>query len=255
LETAGDLVKRRDAVTAGARLMSWTRTRNGSTTGDLYNTFNFLMDTAENTCATTIFFLYAGDSVHPRDPDYQIDNVFIQNLCQRIAVRGHEIGAHPGYDMYDDASATAREVSRLRKMIHHTTGNQEIRGGRQHYLRWSPEASWRNLAAAGLQYDATLGFNDQLGFRCSTCWEYPAYDLYRRQPIQLRERPLLFMDVTALRHQTMDITDVVNSAKALADTCRIYGGDFTLLWHNNFLTTATLRDAYTSIVTNAAVGT
>jgi peptidoglycan/xylan/chitin deacetylase (PgdA/CDA1 family) len=221
----------------------------------LYNTFDFLMNTAEQHGITTAFFLYAGDGAHPLDPDYRLDDVFIENLCQRISERGHEIAAHPGYDRYCNATATVRDVSRLREMVQRTTGISEIRGSRQHYLRWSPEASWRNLAAAGLQYDATLGFNDRLGFRCGTCWEFPVYDLYRRQPIQLRERPLLFMDVTLLRHQAMGIAEIVDAANALADTCRRYGGDFTLLWHNNFLTTAALRDGYRSIVANAAVGT
>jgi hypothetical protein len=146
-------------------------------------------------------------------------------------------------------------VARLSEMVQQTCSTSEIKGSRQHYLRWSPELSWRNLAEAGLQYDATLGFNEQLGFRCGTCWEYPVYDLVKRRPIKLRERPLLFMDVTVLRHQNMEIDEIVYVANDLANTCRQFNGDFTMLWHNNFLTTEVLRECYKTIMMDATVGT
>ena len=45
-----------------------------------------------------------------------------------------------------------------------------------HYLRWDINRSPAYLAGLGVSQDASLGYADQVGFRCGTSYEFPAFD-------------------------------------------------------------------------------
>ncbi len=53
-----------------------------------------------------------------------------------------------------------------------------------------------------MSYDSTLGYADHAGFRCGTCFEYPAFDPVADKQLNLRIRPLIAMEcsVTADRY-------------------------------------------------------
>ena len=123
-------------------------------------------------------------------------------------------------------------------------------GGRQHYLRWQVPTTWRNWAAAGLSYDSTLSYADHAGFRCGICYEFPVYDLKQRKPLPLLERPLVVMEGSVLGEQYMNLEEeaALNCMLRLKDRCRLFNGDFTLLWHNSSFDTPQMWEMYRSIV-------
>ena len=90
---------------------------------------------------------------------------------------------------------------------------------------------------AGLAYNATLGYSARPGFRAGTCREYPVFDLSSRQELRLRERPLVLMDTPTLDR----IDDPEVTIRRLRDECERVRGDFTVLWHNNWLVTRRQR--------------
>jgi hypothetical protein len=123
---------------------------------------------------------------------------------------------------------------------------QDQWGGRQHYLRWEASTTWQNWADAGLSYDSTLSYADRAGFRCGVCYEFPTFNLRKRQQLDLNERPLIVMDASLFGKEYMKLAPQAGLRKilAVAKICKNYNGQFTLLWHNGTLLTASQKHLY-----------
>jgi hypothetical protein len=186
---------------------------------------------------------------HPLfDGDYSIDDPWVRKLIRGVARGGHEVGLHPSYGTYRDGNALRTQYARLERACAEELVEQRAFGGRQHYLRWANPESWRNWNDVGLAYDSTLGFAEICGFRCGTCYEYPAFDLQRRQALRLVERPLIAMEASLLAHQGLAPEQAAEEMRRLREVCRTFDGDFTFLWHNNRLATPPLREAYVAVL-------
>jgi hypothetical protein len=95
----------------------------------------------------------------------------------------------------------------------------------------------RAWADAGMAYDSTLSYADRPGFRCGTCFEYPAFDPVTQEALSLRVRPLIAMECTVMAPQYMGLGPgdaALAKFMALKNSCRAVGGCFTLLWHNSY---------------------
>ena len=122
-------------------------------------------------------------------------------------------------------------------------------GGRMHYLRWSHPITLYGWENAGMSYDSTLSYADYAGFRCGTCFEYPAFDPIENKLLNLRIRPLIAMDVTVRKYMGLELSrDAFEMFERLKSACKVVNGTFTLLWHNNQLETAQEREFYNSLL-------
>lgn len=54
-----------------------------------------------------------------------------------------------------------------------------------HYLRWGHPTTLQAWNDAGMDYDSTLGYADSPGFRCGTCFEYPAFNPITQQQLAI----------------------------------------------------------------------
>jgi hypothetical protein len=162
-------------------------------------------------------------------------------LLERIDRRGHGIGFHPSYNAYNDAGLWKLEWDRLSAL-----SPQAIVVGREHYLRFSPPATWQIWEDHGMRWDSTLGYADREGFRCGTCYDYPVFNVRTRKALKLRERPLIAMDATLVGYRKLSPEAAAASLATLRGECQKYGGDFMLLWHNSNLSGEWLpyRDVY-----------
>jgi hypothetical protein len=242
--TGGDLLRRRDPVLAARRLRASLAAGRRSPERDVCNTFDFIMDRSERLGLRSAFFFIAGTSDPRFDGEYSLDHPWLRLLLRRIHARGHEIGLHPSYATYCDPERTASELERLRAICGHEGVRQEAWGSRQHYLRFEAPTTWRHLDAAGIAYDSTLTFPEQPGFRCGVCFEYPVFDVTQRRRLDVRERPLIVMEVSLLQYQLLVYEDALARIVELKRTCRRFGGDFTLLWHNDHLVSRAERRLY-----------
>lgn len=233
----GDVWRRHSLPLAMRRLRSLVQVRGGDLDADLYNTFDWLMSVSERQGLRSAFYFIAGHTAGKIDGLYHLEEPWIRRLLRRVHARGHEIGLHPSYHTYRDAAALNRECQRLQAVLAEEGIVQEGMGGRQHYLRWENPVTWELWEKAGLSYDSTLGFADHAGFRCGVCYEYPAYHLHERKPLRLIERPLIVMEVTLLEDGYMHLSreEAWAEAEKLKARCRLFGGTFTLLWHNHLL--------------------
>jgi len=228
---AGDLVWRKDASLAYRRAVAKC---SGRYDLDPYNTFDLIMDVSERYGLRSAFYFKTDSSNSQFDETYSLDLPWIQELLLRIHERGHEIGLHSSYEAYKDPARTRAEFKALLQLAERLGIVQETWGGRQHYLRWENPITWQIWEDAGLNYDTTVGFAEHVGFRCGTCREFPVFNLRTRKALRLRERPLIVMDATLLAPQYMALKfeQALEKIERLSDTCRRYGGNFTLLWHN-----------------------
>jgi hypothetical protein len=163
----------------------------------------------------------------PYDSGCDLDEPRVREKIAWLQGRCVEMGIHPSFYAFSDFDMLASQVERFRL----ATGLKRF-GGRQHYLRWSPQ-SWADWERVGIAYDSTVGYADHIGFRAGTC--FPYHPWVNGRPSPLLEIPLLVMDGTARAPKYMGLSksSAVERIGRLAARCRLVGGVFTLLYHND----------------------
>lgn len=247
---AGDVIKRKDF--RSAMLAPWVRmaTRTKLHFADPANTFDWIMNLSEKNGLQSAFYFICGHT-DPHDADYQLEHPAIRFLMRRIHERGHEIGLHPSYGSYQKPQLIRQEADRLRKVCKEEGIAQTEWGGRMHYLRWQQPTTLRAWADAGMSYDSSLCYADRPGFRCGTCFEYPGYDSVAQEALNLRVRPLVAMECTVIAPRYMGLGighESLDKFLKLKNTCRLFGGCFTLLWHNSQFEDDFKRSLYGEVI-------
>lgn len=248
----GDVIKRRSLLMAWETLANSVRGKKGDFSHDPYlNAIDWMMYVNEKAGNRVAFYFITAHSHPTLDGCYNMDEPVIRYLLRRIAARGHEIGLHTSYNTYQNAAQTCREADILRQVMKEEGIQQELHGGRQHFLRWQTLVTARNWEAAGMVYDSTLSFADRPGFRCGTCHEYPMYDLTERCALKLRQRPLIVMECSVIDKRYMGLgysPEALELMKSHKRTCHRFGGNFTLLWHNSHFTTLDDKRFYMELI-------
>jgi hypothetical protein len=218
---------------------------------DPANTFDWIMDESERYGLQSTFYFICGRTAPEFDGGYEIEQPAMRELMRKINLRKHRIGLHPSYNTYLSPVLLAKEAHRLRRMCNSLQITQPELGGRMHYLRWSNPETPRAWVEAGIDYDATLTYADRAGFRCGTCFEYPAFDPVARESMPLRVRPLIAMECSVIDSEYMGLgvgVEAFNEFIRLKRACQAVGGTFSLLWHNTELNSPAQRDLYSSIL-------
>ena len=245
-----DVMRRRYTVVAKRRIRSFARVRRGDPAADLCNTFDYILDLSEEYGLRSSFNFMTDRSAGIIDGNYSINEPWIRKLLRSISERGHEVGIHPSYNTFRSPELVRREFRILQEVAETEGIVQREWGGRQHYLRWEAPTTWQAWANSGLDYDATLSFADHIGFRCGFCHEYQVFNLRTSAVLKLREQPLIVMEASALRKRYMGLTfeQAQREIVELKERCKLFDGEFTLLWHNTGLVDEHERELYRSIL-------
>ncbi|MBL7825927.1 MAG: polysaccharide deacetylase family protein [Saprospiraceae bacterium] len=172
----------------------------------------------------TVQFNLMGKRAPQSDCWYPLDHPFVQHLIKRIQTEGHHIGLHPSYESLNNPEVIIQEKTSL---------EIPVSKGRQHYLRCTIPETWRTWAEAGMMEDSTMGYPESEGFRCGICIAYPVFDITQRTVLQLKELPLIAMDVTLAQYQHYSPQEALHRLETLSAQVRRHQGVFTLLWHNS----------------------
>lgn len=247
--SAGQLLRQGSLRAAVAPVCNYFASRKGNWRNDpYYHTVDWMMDVNERAGNQVAFYFIPEITDSVMDDTCPIGEAAVAGMMRRIARRGHEIGIHPGYHTYRSQKGIISGLARLRQALVEAHIEQPVDGGRQHYLRWTTRtpALWDK---AGLRYDSTLGYADHAGFRCGTCHEYPMYDLHRRRPLEIRQRPLICMDCTVIDYMGHGFSDAALARMhRLKTLTRRFRGNFTLLWHNSYFEARRARDMYCEVI-------
>jgi len=207
------------------------------------------MDQSEKHNLKSAFYFICGKTHPQTDSDYDIEHPAIRSLMRNIHKRGHEIGLHPSFKTCHTPKAIVAEAKRLKRICVEEGIRQQQWGGRMHFLRWNHPITLYGWEEADMAYDSTLSYADHAGFRCGTCFEYPAFDPVADKQLNLRIRPLVAMDVTINGYMGLGFGQAAyDKLTELMNACRAVNGTFTLLWHNNQLETKQARDLYSSLL-------
>jgi len=160
------------------------------------------------------------------DTGYDPRDSRIQGMISEFQSKGIEMGIHPGYQSFRAPERLRAEVHALQELF----GRRRL-GGRQDYVRWSPEL-WTEWEALGLAYDASVGFADQLGFRAGTCHPYRPWLTDEDRQADLLEIPMVAMDTTLRGYMKLTGDEALQKLHECVAACRAVGGVFSLVWHN-----------------------
>lgn len=234
----GDLIKQRSIHALWRAPYVWLNTKQHLNAKDPYNSFNWIMDKSEERGLVSAFYFICGGS-HANDADYAIEHPVMRHLLRQMHERGHEIGLHPSYETYKTPELIKKEFDRLRIVCQQEGIEQLQWGGRMHYLRWQHPATLQAWNDAGLDYDSTLSYADRPGFRCGTCFEYPAFNTVTQKILKIRVRPLIAMESAVISSQYLGLGLTYNAKQKFIDLknkCEKVSGVFTILWHNSEIT-------------------
>lgn len=213
---------------------------------DPNNTFDFLMNSSDAIGVKSEFNFISINGNRGIDGAYDITDSFFKKILKKINQRGHIIGTHPGYYSLDDFNETSTQFNTLRMLCDNYNINQKRWGGRQHYLRWKNPSSWAIWEEMGADYDSSIGSEFFMGFRSGICYEYPVYDLKRRRKLALLEYPLIVMDVCAFKLGGFE--NYAPEVIKLSKICKQFNGNFTLLFHNNYVIAPSQKRNYNKLL-------
>jgi hypothetical protein len=136
-----------------------------------------------------------------------------------------EVGVH-GIDAWSDLAAATDELREIAEL----TGEAEL-GVRMHWLYFNA-SSFATLDHAGFMYDASIGYNDAVGFRAGTTQVFRPLLAER-----LLELPLNIQDTALFRPRRMDCTEqeALDSCERILDWTQGLGGVSTRSWHERSL--------------------
>jgi hypothetical protein len=169
----------------------------------------------------------ASQRAHRRDPNYALEDLVPELLQSRK--KGFSVGVHGSYQSIIEARDLKSEVAAISTAL----GTQP-RGGRQHYLRFdSHEKLFNTIEQAGLWYDSTLGFADDIGFRNGACFPFPPYDFQRERAHEFLEFPLVLMDGNLEAACRQSGEEPAAAALEILQASHKWGwGGVAIDWHN-----------------------
>ncbi len=196
---------------------------------DPYFQFEYLMGLSEKYGLQSHFYFLTGNR-HKVDADFKINDPRLSPIFESIQKRGHRIGYHPSYLTTEDQDLWEKE-----KLLLDKTSGITTLVGRQHYLRFDVPQTWAIWDNNNMKMDSTLGYSENIGFRCGICYPYPVFDIEQGKQLDLIESPLLFMEVAAIEHMQLTPKQANEQVFNLMQTVKKHQGNFVFLWHNNTL--------------------
>lgn len=140
----------------------------------------------------------------------------------KLLAAGCEIGLH-GIDAWLEASAGSQELEEIRRL----TGSAEV-GVRMHWLYYDQQSP-QVVERVGAAYDATIGYNETVGYRAGTTQVY--------RPLEARhllELPLHVMDTALFYPSYLDLSPAAARTVLLGMINDVvqHGGCLTVNWHD-----------------------
>jgi hypothetical protein len=115
--------------------------------------------------------------------------------------------------------------------------NQKLKYGRGYYLRFEVPTTWQILEDNDMEIDSTCGYADREGFRCGTGDEFSVFNILSRKKLNLKERPLVFMDDNHYSYNKNITGDnSLNILKNIINQAERYNTHLTFLFHNSIFT-------------------
>lgn len=193
---------------------------------DPYDTYDATIAFIKESGLEPLFFFLLGNR-NQYNRNLEHDSELQTALLKKISAEA-DTGLHPSYYTMNDAELLQEEKQRMENI----TGKRVIKS-RQHYLRLQFPATYRQLAAAGIQEDHSMGFAETPGFRAGTCFPFYFFDLEKSVTTTLKIFPVTFMEGSFAEDMRMTPEDSLPVMLQLLETVKKLNGFFCCIWHNH----------------------
>ena len=195
---------------------------------DPYEVFDYLIDNiGRNNAETRFFFPVGGRSDYENNPSWK--NEEYRKLIKGIG-SNFKIGLHPSFKASTDFQTVSAELKRLKSILEST-----VTRSRFHFLKIVMPGSYRNISAAGIIEDYSMGYPDEQGFRAGIASPVTFYDVIEDKLTNLRIYPFQVMDVTLARYKRLQPEAAREIIRNMINETRKAGGLFVSIWHNTTL--------------------
>ena len=173
------------------------------------------------------FYLSCQERGEAKDPKYDLrTDRSLRETVKKVLLSDFEVGLHGSLRSTKEISTLKEEKSLLEGLF-----NVDDVGVRLHYLRMEVPSTWRIQEEAGFVYDTTLGYPDQVGFRCGLAFPFRPFDLEREKRLNILELPLSIMDGAVFGKGHRDKGEVLSRCLQLLEKVEKGSGLAVILWH------------------------
>lgn len=163
---------------------------------DAWDTFDFLL--IEAPIKKIIYFLTK--KYHRFDgQDYAINDDKILKIMELAKNKNYIIGLHPSYLSHENKTFWQSEKCEFEDQL-----KIKLTHSRQHYLHFSMQKTPDILQINEVENDSTLGYQDRIGFRCGTGFDYFLYNFAKETKYNFLETPMVLMDCALLKECNYD---------------------------------------------------
>lgn len=195
---------------------------------DPWDVFDFITSAIQKTDSAARFFIPTGDRSQYDKNAYWKNDDFRALVKKIISVFG--FGLHPSFYASENIDRLKDEYSRLKKIT-----SIETFSSRFHYIKMSFPKSYRNLVAAGILEDYSMGYPDEPGFRAGVARPFRFYDIEKETETSLLVFPFQVMDATLFKYKKLGPVESEGLISELIGETRKAGGIFISIWHNTSL--------------------
>lgn len=173
------------------------------------------------------FYLSCPRRGEAKDPKYDLrTDRSLQETIKELLLSGFEIGLHGSFKGAKEISALKEEKSLLESLF-----EVDELGVRLHYLKMEVPSTWQIQEEAGFVYDSTLGYPEEVGFRCGLAFPFRPYDLEEEKRLNILELPLTIMDGAVFGKGPKDKGEVLSRCLQLLERVEKGNGLAVILWH------------------------
>ncbi len=213
---------------------------------DPYDSYDWLYQLHQQYALKPIFFFLVAAETSEYDKNISPKKKAMLQLTREISKQG-TIALHPSTQSNTNKQLLLKEKNTLQLI-----SNKPVTASRHHYIQFYMPHSYRELIAAGLTDDYSMGYGTVNGFRASTSHSFLWYDLEKEQTTSLRIHPFAYMEANSFYELHQSATEALEEAKRLVEEVKKVNGTFISIFHNHMLGTDKLfkgwREMYEELV-------
>ncbi len=159
---------------------------------DPYYTFDWLFTDNNQYLEKIVFFVAGGKSRYDLFNKSYLKEM--PGIIRKAKSKGYDIGLHPSYFAFDN-----KKMFETEKKLLESVAGIPMKYTRSHFLRLDIQKTFEIIEILGFEYDSTLGYADDIGFRCGTGYSYHPYNFLQERKWTFKEIPLMIMDSALMK--------------------------------------------------------
>lgn len=162
---------------------------------------------------------------HTDDVRYRIEDDEIRDYLRVIVNEEFDLCLHGSYRSTENIAWYVQEVKTLTERLGRPLGS------RQHFLSFGYDALFEAEERAGIEYDMSMGYPDQIGPRAGFSYPYFPYCLDQDRPYDVLQISLFLMDVTLRSYMGLKGEQAWQAIERQLQDLQRKRGCASVVWH------------------------